>query len=29
MILLYILQNYYKTQKYCLVDVPKDFHNNT
>lgn len=28
-LLLYILQNYYKTQKYCLVDVPKDFHNNT
>ncbi len=28
-LLLYILQNYNKKEKSCLVDVPKDFHNNT
>lgn len=28
-LLLYILQNYYKTQKYCLADVPKYLHDNT
>ena len=28
-LLLYILQNYYKTQNYCLADVPKYLHDNT